>query len=509
MTILEQIKINSEEHPDKIAIIEKTNDVTNSINWKELDVYSSKLAAYLNKSLKTKKPVIVYGHKNPYMIVCFLACVKSGRAYCPIDINVPLSRTTDIINEVNPEIVLTTEELAIDYEHSCIIDYDNIKKIILQEKEIVDKKSFVKKDDVFYIIFTSGSTGKPKGVQITRDCLDNFIKWAKKIGCGLKSGEHYTFLNQAPFSFDLSVMDLYLSLYTGGTLWVLPKKIQADSKALLDSIKESKADVWVSTPSFADVCLSDQNFNNSILNNIKEFLFCGEVLTNTTVEKLHQRFPNTVVVNTYGPTESTCAITDITITKRINKKIMPLPVGKPKKGTWLEIIDKNGNILKDYEKGEIVIIGDSVGVGYYNNPELSQKKFGIKEIDGIKYRYYRTGDEGYLIDNVLYYCGRIDLQIKLHGYRIEIEDIENNLLKVEKINQVAVVPKYKDGKVNSLVAFVVYNDKNPDFNTSCQIKQQLKSYIPEYMVPKKIVFLDSLPRTNNGKIDRKKIGELL
>lgn len=510
MTILNVIKTNAIKNPNRKAIVLK-NDLENKyINWKELDEYSSKLANYLEKILPTKKPIVVYGHKNPNMIVCFLACVKSGRAYCPVDINVPKTRVIDIINEVNPDVVLTTECLELENCDYKILSNDEIETIVKNETKCINKSKFVKKNDVFYIIFTSGSTGKPKGVQITRDCLDNFIKWAKQIGCGLKKGEYYNFINQAPFSFDLSVMDLYLSLYTGGTLWCLSKMIQSDIKQMFELFKKTKADVWVSTPSFADVCLADTSFNSQLLPNLREFLFCGEVLTNVTVEKLHERFPKSVVVNTYGPTESTCAITDVTVTKSINKKIVPLPVGRPKKGTWLNIVDENDVIVEEGNKGELIIIGDSVSIGYFNNKELTEKKFGHTLIDGKEYRYYRTGDECYLLKNMLYYCGRIDLQIKLHGYRIEIEDIENNLMKVDGILQAAVVPKYKDGKVNSIVGFVVYKQKNTsDFETGMLIKKKLKQFVPDYMVPKKIVFMDSLARTNNGKIDRKRLGELL
>lgn len=509
MTILSRIENNARKYSNRLAIVEKSNSDIKTITWKELNDYSNKLGNYLDKTLNTKKPVVVYGHKNPYMIVCFLACVKSGRAYCPVDINVPYTRIVDIVNEVNPDIVLTTENLDCTNIDNNILNLNQILEIIKNEKEI-SKAKYVKKNDVFYIIFTSGSTGKPKGVQITRDCLDNFIKWAKNIGCGLKKEHHYTFINQAPFSFDLSVMDLYLSLYTGGTLWSIPKSIQSNMKKMFDLLKEANADVWVSTPSFVDVCLADSSFNELLLPNLKEFLFCGEVLTNVTVSKLHDRFSKAVVVNTYGPTESTCAITNVSITKSINKKIMPLPVGKPKKGTWLRIVDAEGNLLKEGEKGELIIIGDSVSIGYYNNEELTNKKFGITEIDNIKYRYYRTGDECYLKNNMLYYCGRIDLQIKLHGYRIEIEDIENNLMKVDGVVQVAVVPKYKDGKVYSIVGFVIYNKENNDeFETGMKIRNELKKYVPEYMVPKKIIFMDKLPQTNNGKIDRKSLGELL
>ena len=189
---------------------------------------------------------------------------------------------------------------------------------------------------------------------------------------------------------------------------------------------------------------------------------------------------------------------------------MPLPVGKPKKGTWIEIQDNKGQVLPEGKKGEIVIIGDSVSIGYFNNDELNKKVFGKKVIKNKEYRYYKTGDEGYLKDNYLYYSGRIDLQIKLHGYRIEIEDIENNFIKATNVKQVAVMPKIKDGKVASLIAFVVNKENIDDeFQEALQLKEKLKKYVPDYMIPRKIKFVSSLPRTNNGKIDRKSLGELL
>lgn len=368
--------------------------------------------------------------------------------------------------------------------------------------------NYVKRDDVFYIIFTSGSTGTPKGVQITRDCLDNFIKWALTLGSGFSTDFHYTFINQAPFSFDLSVMDLFLSLYTGGTLWCLTKEIQNNPKSLYQSFKGSGAHTWVSTPSFADVCLAEPTFNSELMANLKNFLFCGEILTNKTVERLLKRFPNSNVVNTYGPTESTCAITSVTITKEINESISPLPVGTPKKGTWLEIVNDEGKIVPDGIHGEIIIVGDSVSLGYWNNAEKNKKSFGTKFIDGSEYRFYRTGDEGYIFDGMLYYCGRIDLQVKLHGYRIELEDIENNLLKISGIQQAIVIPKYKDCKVSNLVGVIVpiYKIENEQDEVK-RIKAELLKNLPEYMIPKKFKFMESFPRTNNGKIDRKSVGE--
>ena len=503
MTILEKIKENACKYPERIAYHSVyRGGYKSSLKWKELDEYSDKLANYFHEKLNTKTPIIVYGHKSPYMLVCFLACVKTGRAYCPIDVSVPLNRVEAIINEVKPEIVLTTEGLELDIEN--IYTLNDVINIIENGHERIPCLNYVSAEDVFYIIFTSGSTGVPKGVQITRDCLDNFIKWAITLGSGLNENEHYTFVNQAPFSFDLSVMDLYLSLYTGGTLWTLDKATQGDMKLLLQSFEESNAKVWVSTPSFADVCLADKKFNQDILPNLGLFLFCGETLTNRTVQRLQNAFPNAEIVNTYGPTESTVAVTDVLVTPEINALMNPLPVGKEKPGTWIYIMDENGNLLSDGSKGEIVIAGDSVSIGYWNRPELTQKAFSTCVVDGKEYRLYHTGDKGYKENGQLYYCGRIDLQIKLHGYRIEIEDIESNLMKLDCIQKVAVMPVYRGEQVRSLTAYIVPKEPVLDeFEAVQQIRRRLKEYVPEYMIPKKICFLEKIPMTNNGKVDRR------
>lgn len=441
------------------------------------------------------------------MIVCFLACVKAGRAYCPIDTSVPLSRVEMILEEVEPEIILSTELLSIAFEK--VLSREEILNLIKNQKDVIDIRHYVSSDEVFYIIFTSGSTGKPKGVQITRECLDHFIRWGITLG-GLAEGSNYVFLNQAPFSFDLSVMDLYLCLYLGGTLWALTKEVQQDMRLLFPNLGRSLANVWVSTPSFADVCLSDKKFSDKLLSNLTTFLFCGETLTNKTVERLFERFPEADIVNLYGPTESTVAVTNVMITPEMNRQVSPLPVGKEKPGTWIQIVDDEGNVLPDGEKGEIIITGNTVSVGYWNNEELSQKVFGHCEIDGEMYRFYRTGDEGYKKDGFLFYCGRIDLQIKLHGYRIEVEDIENNMMKLPEVKQAAVIPKYRDGKVSSLVGFLAFSTEVEDeFLAARRVKEQLKEYLPDYMIPKKIKFLEQLPMTNNGKVDRKMLGGLV
>lgn len=373
MKLLE--KLESYKTSEKIAL-EGQGEV---LNYKELWEYSDSLASYLLKNLKKKEPLVVYGHKNPFMIVCFLACVKSGHAYCPVDISISQERLNDIVNTVKPEIVLSCTDKKIDGFNTLTI-YDIIK-ISKEVNEIIDKNTYVKEEDIFYIIFTSGSTGTPKGVKISYRSLNNFIKWISTLDT--KKNKQKIYLNQAPFSFDLSVMDLYLSLYNEGKLILIEKEIQSDYSKLFDRLKNNLINTWVSTPSFVDICLASELFNDKLLPNLDTFLFCGEILTKKTAEMLLFNFPNAKIYNTYGPTESTVAVTSIEITQDIINKYNSLPVGKPKKGT---------QILIDNE--EIVIVGDTVSNGYFNNPTLTDEKFSI--INSQK--AYRTGDKGFFLD---------------------------------------------------------------------------------------------------------------
>ena len=508
MGILEKIKNYSENSKDKIAIYSE-NSANKSVTYKELWEFSDRLAFYIQNEFKdNKSPIVVYGHKDPFMIVCFLACVKSGRAYCPVDISVPDERVKDIISETNSPVIFALENL--NFETKNVLSIEKIKGIINSTNNKIDESNYVKNDDVFYIIFTSGSTGKPKGVQITLDCLNNFLKWSSFLGGKNLENKNYVYINQAPFSFDLSVMDLYTSLYTGGTLWCLEKKVQLNYNLLIESLKKSKVNVWVSTPSFANLCLALDDFNGENIPNIKLFLFCGETLPNRTAQMLLERFPNAKVINTYGPTESTVAMTEINVTPKVLDKYNPLPVGKPKNGTHVFIMDEKGNELPEGEKGEIVIVGDTVSVGYFNRSDITKKSFGTKTVNGTSYRLYRTGDEGYFKDGQLFYCGRIDLQIKLHGYRIELEDIENNLMKLKGVKNAVVIPVKKDGIIESLTAFVIPGFKvESSLKSMVALKKELAEFLPLYMIPKKIIFKDEIPMTNNGKVNRKKLMEEL
>lgn len=514
MDILKRIEEYAARQSERPAFSSRTGEISYGELWER----SGRLASVIeNLMCDNKDPVIVYGHKDPMMIVCFLACVRSGRAYCPIDINTPPERIAQISEKIGEPLVLMAEKTSSVSEmekremftgSKWTVGYETIRELSQSGKITTVLSPCVGEND-FYIIFTSGTTGKPKGVRITANDLNNYLDWAVSLAGGI--GECSVFLNQAPYSFDLSVMDLYLSLATGGTVVSVDSDLQKDSSALLEYLKTQKINYWVSTPSFADVCLADESFDMNLLPEMKAFLFCGEVLSNRTALNLIRRFPEADVINTYGPTESTVCITEIQITEQMAAGFEPLPVGKVRPGTELRI---------DPDTSEIIIIGDTVSPGYYRDEQLT-RTFFIHSLGGGSDRHpeegqgavraYRTGDKGHFGKDGLLYCdGRIDNQIKLHGYRIEIEDIEANLAGISGVKRAAVAPRFHEGKAESLTAFVV-RDKaviSDDYAGRKAVRMALREKMPAYMVPKRIVFLEELPVTNNGKLDRRMLREM-
>ena len=519
MNILKTIESHALSAPEQAAII-SGND---RLSYRELDVYSTRLARWIISNCGNDRvPIIVYGDKEVLMPVCFLACVKAGHAYCPIDLSVPGQRIRRITKTVNPPVILCPGAVIDDLPKdpfctgsSVLLDKKRIREIVtgtycdnmdlndtassaishntgLQDTELIP----VSGDETFYIIFTSGSTGTPKGVQISADCLGNFLDWSMNLGLPAPEKSQTVFLNQAPFSFDLSVMDLYTCLACGGTLWTLDKQTQSDYKLLLDSLRASNAGVWVSTPSFADMCLADPGFCSELLPQMRLFLFCGETLTNHTAGQLKKRFPDSTIINTYGPTESTVALTDVTITEEVLDQEPILPVGRVKPGSFIEIWDEQGRALPDGASGEIILMGNTVSTGYYKLPEQTSSSFFQCERGGQLIQGYRSKDCGYLRDGMLYYQGRIDLQIKLHGYRIELEDIEQNILKIPEIKKAVVTPNIQDGKVRSLTAHLVYaRFVENQRRAAKKLKEEMKQFLPDYMIPKKIHFLEQIPMT--------------
>lgn len=441
------------------------------ITYGELLDNASYLSGYLNNN---DGPVIVYGHKNIEMVISFIGCILAGRSYVPIDIFTPVDRVNKIIELCKSNLVINNSGVDINFGIESI-------------SNIYDLTDFTKKtnnngcyNNICYIIFTSGSTGIPKGVPISYDNLWNFVDWISNID-GFDF-EKCNVLNQASFSFDLSVTDFYYSLFNGHTLIGSEKYLQENLSSFLNYIDKNKVNVGVMTPTFMRYLLLDKRFGEDNYPYLKSFYFCGEVLDVDLVKKIYNRFPSCKVINAYGPTEATSAVSSVVISRDM-LELERLPVG---------IINKCNNeiIICD---DEIVIKGRSVFSGYLGN--IIGGHYKEEDIN-----CYKTGDLGKIEDNYLYCLGRIDNQIKLNGYRIELEEIEKVIKNIIGVNMCCVVPK-KDslGKVKYIKAYVVGDISNE------LIFSIISNKLPSYMIPKFIEIVDALPVNNNGKLDRKKI----
>ena len=512
-TYLDAVDAQVSRFPDRIAFCNSRGE---SITYRDLKRKSDALACWIagNDRIPAKVPLVVYGHKSPLMLVCFLACAKSGHAYVPVDVLYPRERVASIIEQLGETAAFDTVDRLPELfpEGPACPVFGNAEVQEAANAEPGELPAAVEQSDTYYILFTSGSTGTPKGVEVLAECMDNFSAW-------LLSGDfavdgHRIWFNRAPFSFDLSVSDLAGGLAHGDTMFALETEDEASLALTFEALAKSGITEWVSTPSFLEQCLADESFGPELLPNLKRMLFVGEVLRPEAVRLAQQRFPGLRVFNGYGPTESTDFVSLCEITPDILAQDRSLPIGYAMPGAQLVVLDPETlEPVPDGEHGELFIVGNTVAKGYWKRPDLTEAAFHScpAHIAG-DLRSYRTGDE--IVrepDGQYYYHGRYDLQIKLHGFRIELGDIEASLCALPEVDRACVVPAWRDGSISHLVAFVVPAEAAAvrGFALTKQLKHAIRDTIPPYMVPRTFKYLDSLPLNANGKADRKALAAMI
>lgn len=495
--VIQTIDQNAREFPMRLCY----EDGPHTYTYAELIAASDRIALYLRQQdLQENAPILIYGDQSFNMIASFLGCVKSGHAYIPVDVHSPEERLLQITAIAQPALALEVVPLPVSLGQLPVLRAETLQHLIQSDVPAAyGDAHWVGLDENYYIIFTSGTTGVPKGVQISHDNLLSYVNWML-TDFGLLTGVRA--LSQAPYSFDLSVMDLYPTLCLGGTVVALRKEITDQFKLLFAALPKLKVNLWVSTPSFADICLLDPQFDSDHYPELTHFCFCGEELTVRTAKTLLQRFPKAAVYNTYGPTEATVAVTGIRITPKMCQQYPRLPIGRAKADTRVYVGDSTDKSTTNTAAGELMIEGPSVSRGYLNNEAKTAKAF----FKGTNGRGYRTGDLGFVDEQgLIFYRGRLDFQVKLHGYRIELEDIDQNLQQLHAVKQASTVPRYNpQHQVTQLIAYVVPEEKTADIaQLTRAIKAALSQQIMSYMVPQRFVFQEKLPLTANGKVDRK------
>lgn len=486
--------------PKKIAL--RYNELKTSYN--ELNIYANQLANFLRKAgLKPGKYCIISTENTFYFIVSILAILKLGSAYIPIDPDYPQHHIQAIIQNSRPSLILCSEKIREKITSSAqtleinayVYFIDKLMKSLSNEDIKNISIPHTKSTDIAYAMYTSGTTGKPKGVMISNKSIARLVKNTNYIKIQAKD----KITQAASVSFDAATFEIWGALLNGAELIAIPHNTVLNILEFEKFIKKNKITIlWLTSGLFNQYAA----INPGMFKNLTYLLVGGDVLN---LERIMSVIECSLgapkyILNGYGPTENTT----FTTTHRISikdKSLPTIPIGKPISNTTVYVLDKYLQPTPIGVIGELYTGGDGIALGYLNLPEMTQKKF-IKNPFNPTERLYKTGDSvRWLPDGKLEYIGREDNQIKIRGYRVELEAIQSQLLHHPNISQCVVRP-YEDNKHNKvLVAYLVSSEKI----NKIDLNAYLIHHLPIYMVPNFYIFLEKFPLTSNGKINYKKL----
>ncbi|MBO4815916.1 MAG: amino acid adenylation domain-containing protein [Clostridia bacterium] len=480
------------KNPDNIAVIFGDKSLT----YKELNEKANRLANYLlNNGANPKENIGIITSRSIESIIGIFAILNIGATYVPIDPNYPDDRIEYMINSSNiSHILINPQEVySLNLNKNINLIEINEEKYIHYSKNVSQEET-IDSNNNLYIIFTSGSTGMPKGVTISHKNMINLISYEKKCTSLLNNAKKI--LQFATMSFDVSYQEIYSALLNGLTLVLIKDNDRKNIKTLSKCIDKNKIDTLFIPPAYLKLLADDEISQKIIVKNVKNIITAGEKLVITTgIRKL---ITNGVIIhNHYGPAE-----THVATAYTINSDLIATEpsIGKPISNTNIYILDNLFNLLPNNTIGQIAISGDCVGNGYINNPEFNEEKFKEDPFNKNN-KMYLTGDLGYINnDGLIYFLGRNDFQVKINGFRIELEEIETALHSYKDITNCIVVVKNNNNR-NFIVAYYISNKDVSDID----IRNYMRNKIPQYMMPHYFIKLDELPYNLNGKIDRKKL----
>jgi amino acid adenylation domain-containing protein len=456
----EQVRQNS----DAIAVVFEGQNLT----FKQLDEKSNQLANYLIQAgVQKEEPVGVILDRSLELMVALVGINKASAAYVPIDINYPQERIDYIIEDAVINVVVKHD-----------FNWDELEN---KDKSVPDVRVYP--TDLMYIIYTSGSTGKPKGVMNQHSGVFNRLFWAINE---FKLDLSDALLQKTNYTFDVSVGELFLPLIKGCKLVLAKPEGHRDSDYLKYIIDKEKIASIHFVPPMLEVFLLSVKPGDCP--SLKYVLCSGEALKPEQVNAFREVFPEVELYNLYGPTEAAIEVSKWIAPK--NVEVQKVTIGRPMPNVQLKIVDAQENECPFEVPGELLIGGVQVARGYRNKEVLTAQRFFEK--DGI--RWYRTGDLcQWLRDGNVEYLGRIDNQVKVRGFRVELGEIEETLKQHEDVRNAVVLVKRQ-----SIIAYVVQNG-NPD------IDAYLRSRLPEYMIPSQYISVEEIPFMNNGKINRQRL----
>lgn len=479
--------------PDNIAVEFEDDYVT----YGELNDSVSRIAAYLLQNSVCDGDIVAFICKRSInMIAAILAVLKIGAVYLPIDTEFPDERKRYCLMTAQAKTIIS------DYDLKQLYDLPNISLNKIPDDTLPEQFPLISSDHLAYVIFTSGSTGHPKGVMIRHYSVVNRLLWMKEQ---YNFNADDVFLQKTVCSFDVSVWELFLWFFCGAKLCLLRSGCEGNFSKLISTIERHHVTVCHFVPSILRVFLqyiSHRCCSDKVMG-LRKVFSSGEALSyELTQQFIHilTKPYNTQLHNLYGPTEATVDVTYFDCTNYLSDD-HTVPIGCPIWNTKIYVLDSDRQECADGQIGEIYISGDGVALGYINNAVETEKSF-LPDIYDPNQVMYRTGDLGRWHNHVVEYVGRVDNQIKIHGIRIEPEEIEKNIRQYNQITDAVVIAVGDANK--KLVAF--YCSKIQIDRSSLAIF--LTDKLPKGMIPSEFIFINKIPVMHNGKVDRKAILQL-
>lgn len=476
----------AKENPNNIALVFNNEEMT----YKELDEKSNYLADILVKNkVKPNTFVGVLFNRSFEMIISILAILKAGAAYMPINPDYPDDRISYMISDSDCKLLLVSSDLS-----KRISD---IQKLIINKNELQLKSSFnniSKSDDLAYVIYTSGSTGKPKGVMIRHYNIVNTLLWRKKE---YKFNSDFNVLQIPCFAFDSSVEDIFTPLISGAKLILINQSnSNFDMPQIKELIKKYNANHMLVVPSFYNVLLNDMPEE---LKNYKVITVAGEGFSIELVKKHFKLLPNVRLFNEYGPTENSVCTSFYEFSENDDEVI----IGKPISNCKCYILNSNLKMQPFNVKGELYVSGLGVAKGYIGRQDLTNERFIENPFEKGSIMY-KTGDIVSINEaGLMTFYERVDYQVKHNGFRINLGEIESAISSYIKNPNVVVLLK----KIPSGTILSAYIETKKEIDI-VDLKQNLKKFLPHYMIPNEINCLPKFPITPNAKIDRKALEKM-
>ncbi len=473
--------------PDSIAVVDDRRQMT----YRDLNTRSNQLARYLqNFGVGPDVLVGVAVDRSVEMVVGLLGILKSGGAYVPLDIEYPEERLAFMARDAGLRVLLSQKQFRPklpDVQHVLYLDSDSDA---ISQQNCEDLPSQRGQDNLAYVTYTSGSTGVPKGVEIPHRAVVNFLA-SMQTRPGITAND--TILAVTRLTFDIAGLELFLPLIVGSCVMIASRETVADATRLRERLASSGATIFQATPSTYRMLLQSGWRGSGSL----RILCGGEPLPPELAGELLQR--GSSLWNMYGPTETTVWSTVF----QVRSAAEPISIGTPIGNTQCYVLDSYRQPVPVGVTGELYIGGDGLARGYRNRVELTAEKFVQNPFNNNPgERLYRTGDLArYLPDGNIECLGRLDYQVKIRGFRIELGEIEAKLAEHPQLSGCAVLLREDSRGDKRLVAYVVAKeDRAP---TAEELRKFLASRLPEFMLPSRFEFLQFLPLTSNGKLDRK------